>query len=193
MRVSTLVILGGLVAAAVYFGRRLRGAVGGTVGDFSDHFSEREFLSRGRALAAGTSELYRDLALRTLEPARIIAAEVAGGPVSAAVTSGQRLRDHNESVSGARNSYHLPPADRPDAARRTPAVAADIQWRHAASGQPLTGAQHREIASRVRQAMAAGRIPPGAATAYHMDWTPASSGKRPFTHLDNRGQIVDWE
>ena len=163
------------------------------MGDFSDHFSEREFLSRGRPLATGTAELYRELALRTLEPARVIAAEVAGGPVSANVTSGQRLPDHNSSVGGARNSYHLPPADRPDASRRSSAVAADIQWRHAATGQPLTGAQHREIASRVRQAMQAGAIPKGAATAYHMTWTPGAGGKSPFTHLDNRGTIVDWE
>jgi hypothetical protein len=163
------------------------------MGDLSAHFSAREFFSRGRSLAPGTEALYAELARGTLEPAREIAAAVAGAPISARVTSGQRLPDHNASVSGAVNSYHLPPNDRPDAARRVPAVAADLQFVLSSTGQPLTGAQHREIASRVRAAMSARKIPAGGATSYHNSWAPGLGGKTPFVHLDNRGQIVDWE
>lgn len=163
------------------------------MGDLSAHFDAAEFFSRGRPLAEGTRALYAELARSTLEPAREIAAQVAGAPIAARVTSGQRLPDHNAAVGGARNSYHLPPSDRPDAARRNAAVAADLQFVLVSNGQPLTGAQHREIASRVRAAMGAGQIPAGGATAYHTSWAPGAGGKSPFAHFDNRGQIVDWE
>lgn len=187
---------GALIGGAAYLALRRRVALGTgglSMGDLSAHFSAREFFSRSRPLAAGTDALYAELARATLEPAREIAAAVAGAPISARVLSGQRLPDHNSQVGGAVNSYHLPPADRPDAARRGSAVAADLQFVLLSNGQPLTGAQHREIASRVRAAMSARSIPAGGATAYHTSWAPGLNGKAPFVHLDNRGTITDWE
>ena len=152
------------------------------------HFTLSEFRSRGRDLAPGTAELYQALADRTLEPARTIAAEVAGGPVVAIVTSGQRLPDHNAAVGGATNSYHLPPSARPDPARRTPAVAADIRFKRS-GGDYLSGPEHAEVAARVIAAMQRGEVPAGGVQAYHT----AGGQKPPFVHFDNRGKITTWE
>ena len=187
---------GALIGGAVYVALRRRVALGPggiQMGDLSAHFSAREFFSRGRPLAPGTADLYAQLAQQTLEPARTIAARVAGEPVIARITSGQRLSDHNASVGGARNSYHLPPSDRPDAARRLPAVAADVQFSRVSNGAVLTGAQHRAIASAIRAEMSSGTIPKGGATSYHAEWAPGAAGKTPFVHVDNRGTITDWE
>lgn len=161
---------------------RIRGAIMG-------HFRLEEFESRGRPLAEGTAALYEDLAARTLERARTIAGEVAGGPVVAVVISGQRLPDHNAQVGGAVNSYHLPPSLRPDPARRTPAVAADLRFKRQ-GGAYLTGPEHGEVAARMIAAMQRGEVPAGGVQAYH---TAAGSSRTPFVHFDNRGKITTWE
>jgi hypothetical protein len=184
MRVFVLSAIGVAAAVVAYRYRdRIRGAIMG------GHFSLSEFRSRGRDLAAGTAELYQALADRTLEPARAIAAEVAGGPVVAIVISGQRLPDHNAAVGGAVNSYHLPPQARPDPARRTPAVAADLRFKRK-NGEALSGAEHAAVAARVIAAMQAGTVPQGGVQAYH---TAPGGSKTPFVHFDNRGKIATWE
>jgi len=166
---------------------------GGIMGDFSPHFSEREFLSRGRPLAGDTAAGYRRLAADTLEPARSIAAGVAGEDVFALVVSGQRFSDQN-AEGGKANSFHLPPAERPDPRfRQNPGVAADVQFRRSSTRAPLTGEEHAQIAERVRASMRAGTIPPGGVAAYHRSWVPGAPGKTPFVHLDNRGSITTWE
>lgn len=137
------------------------------------HFSAREFLSRGRPLARGTTALYQRLARTALEPLR---AHV--GPLT--VISGQRLPDHNAEVGGERDSYHLPPQDRPTPSRRQAAVAADVTWAGATPESVI------EAADWVRTEMAAGRIPRGGVAAY-----PRSSP--PFVHVDSRGAIATWE
>lgn len=186
--------MGAAGAAAWIYYRRKQGLSiipGGIVGDFSQHFNESEFRSRGRPLAPGTVDAYRALAAKTLEPARTIANTVAGDGVSAIVVSGQRFKDQN-AEGGKPNSFHLPPSERPDPRyAQNPGVAADVQFRRA--GVPLTGAQHAQIAERVRASMRAGVIPAGGVSAYHVEWTPGAPGKTPFIHFDSRGAVVSWE
>jgi hypothetical protein len=194
MRLTSVLLVGAASAAAWIYYRRKQGRPiipGGILGDFSQHFSEREFLSRGRPLAPGTAAAYQRLAALTLEPARSIAQGVAGDGVVAVVVSGQRFADQN-AEGGVRNSFHLPPAERPDPKYRENAgVAADVQFRK--GGVPLTGAQHAQIAERVRASMRAGSIPPGGVSAYHVQWAPGAPGKTPFIHFDSRGAVVSWE
>ena len=189
-----MLLIGAASAAAWVYYRRKQGRSiipGGILGDFSQHFSEREFQSRGRPLAPGTAEAYQRLAALTLEPARTIAQSVAGEGVVAVVVSGQRFADQN-AEGGVRNSFHLPPQERPDAKfSSNPGVAADVQFRRA--GVPLTGSQHAQIAERVRASMRAGTIPAGGVSAYHVTWAPGAAGKTPFVHFDSRGAVVSWE
>lgn len=189
-----MLLLGAAGAAAwIYYRRRVGRSIipGGILGDFSEHFSEREFLSRGRPLAPGTGAAYQRLAALTLEPARSIAQAIGGDAVVAVVVSGQRFADQN-AEGGKVNSFHLPPQERPDPRfSSNPGVAADVQFRR--SGVPLTGAQHAQIAERVRASMRAGTIPAGGVSAYHVTWTPGAPGKTPFVHFDSRGAVVSWE
>jgi hypothetical protein len=180
-----LLVLSGIAVAAGLIAYRYRDRIRGAI---LGHFKLSEFESRGRPLAEGTAPLYEALAARTLEPARTIAAEVAGGSVVAIVISGQRLPDHNAAVGGAVNSYHLPPKARPDPARQTPAVAADIRFKRQ-GGDYLSGPEHAEVAARVIAAMRAGEVPAGGVQAYHT----AGGPKAPFVHFDNRGKITTWE
>jgi hypothetical protein len=134
MRLTSVLLVGAASAAAWVYYRRKQGRSiipGGIVGDLSQHFSEREFLSRGRPLAPGTAEAYQRLAALTLEPARTIAQSVAGEGVVAVVVSGQRFKDQN-AEGGKVNSFHLPPSERPDPRYSSnPGVAADVQFRRA--------------------------------------------------------------
>jgi len=181
-----LFVLSGIAVAAGLIAYRYRDRIRGAI--MGGHFKLSEFESRGRPLAEGTAPLYEALAARTLEPARTIAAEVAGGPVVAIVISGQRLPDHNAAVGGAVNSYHLPPKARPDPARQTPAVAADIRFKRQGR-EHLSGPEHAEVAARVIAAMQRGEVPAGGVQAYHT----AGGPKAPFVHFDNRGRIATWE
>jgi hypothetical protein len=160
------------------------------MGDFSPHYSEHEFRSRGRPLAPGTVGAYRNLSVGTLEPAHEIAERIAGQRIIGKVISGQRLPDHNTAVGGAPKSYHLPPEDAGRSGRFE--VAADVRYK-TMGGTTLSGATHARIAEAVRAGMKAGRIPKGGASSYHEEWNPGAPGKEPFVHLDNRGYLAAWE
>lgn len=86
---------------------------------WTSNFWSQEFASRGREFEPGSREEYRRLA----SIAQRIR-DYAGRPII--VTNGERKKDHNDSVDGAENSRHLPPADRPDPGERD-GVGADLK------------------------------------------------------------------
>lgn len=184
MRLSTLVLVAAGAAVLVIIYRR-----GKTMARLSTNFLDSEFASRGRPLLLSTVDAYRALAAGPLEYARAAAAQVAGEPVRAVVSSGQRLLDHNNEVDGKGGSYHLPPELRAGPSRRNPGVAADVYFARIESGARLSGPEHAEVARLVVRGMESGAITKGGVHAYH---TQPGATKLPFVHIDSRGYVASW-